>query len=657
MAIRNLQAGVLSAFIGKNTAQNPTDAALGTLSSAKNALVLNDGMIRRAPGYTKVTQIGSSKVIAIGDFERNVDSAHFVFVQTADGKITAMQPDGTGQVTLSTGESAAPFQFVQNAFICYASNGVNAYRFVDNAGVLTKYNWGMAASSSAPAISLSAGTLTLTWGRRYVYCPVSKYTDSLNIQRVSVGAPSPFSAHTGPIASQTVNLTGILNFTDPQVTHVWIFATSDSPLDTSSTFYFAAEITNGTTSWADSLLDSGLNQTKLAPFDNNPAPPSAILTTFQNRIVAVNGNQIRLSGFSEIPLGIPEEAWPLSLFFNVPSGSRKATAAITPDAGTSLVVDTADAKYRFTGYDATTFTEQDKIATPGAIGPLAQCITPFGVAFLSQSKRLWLWNANSGNPPTEISADMASSYLGTYGMEDLSNADLASAQLAWYSFGKVHFIALLTRTSDAPDANLNLIQLWSIPVKGSASSGLISGSSSFFNQIGGIYQSDKIPGVSMTAARVVKVNNQPFIFLGDASGNVYRFPDGYADNGGTYASSFSTPWSLLGYEGKKRMYWVDLYVQPVGSVLPAELPVDQYKVFAAVSNSAEDPPNWIPVTLQLIPAPDGASQYALRGDLQVSGLNVGRYIRLALQFPIQSTNDEILQKAIIWHTPMYQGMP
>lgn len=656
MAIRNLQPFTLSAFTGKNTSQNPADSIKGTLSSARNVMVLNDGMIRRAPGYTKVTQIGTSAVVAFGDFERNVDGAHFVFVQTADGKITAMQPDGTGQKTLSTGESTAPFQFVQNSFICYGSNGANAWRFVDKAGVLTKYQWGMTAAGSAAAISLSAGSLTLTWGRRYVYCPVSKYTDSLGIQRVSIGAPSPFSAHTGPIASQIVNLTAIQTFSDAQVTHIWIFATSDSPVDTSSTFYFAAEITNGTTSWADTLLDTQLDQTKLAPFDNNPAPASPILTTFQNRIVAVNDNQIRLSGYSEITLGIPEEAWPITLFFNVPSGSRKATAAITPDAGTSLVVDTAEAKYRYTGYDATTFTEQDKVATPGAVGPLAQCITPFGVAFLSQSKRLWLWNANSGNPPTEISADVAQAYSGTYGMEDLSAADLTSARLAWYSYGKVHFIALLARTSDAPDANLNLVQLWSIPVKGSASNGEISGSSSFFNQIGGIYQSDKIAPVSFTASQIVHVGNVPYLFLGDANGNVYRFPDGYTDNGSVYESTITTPWSLLGYEGKKRLYWVDLYVLPVGSVLPAEVPVDQYKVYAAVSESAEDAPNWLPVDLKLIPAPDGSSHYALRANLQVPGLNVGRYVRLAVSLP-QSQNEETLQKVIAWFTPMYQGAP
>src|SRR6185437_16420219 len=213
------------------------------------------------------------------------------------------------------------------SFIAYSSDGDNAWRYVDKAGVLTKYKWGISAPSVAPLESLSAGTLTLTYGRRYCFSYVSKYTDSLGIQRVSISAPSPLSAHTGHIASQVVNLTGLTASADGQVTHIWVFATSDSPPDTSATFYFAAEITNGTTSWADALTDDQLDQTRLAPFDNNPAPPAPILTSFQNRIVACNGSLIQLSGYSEITLGIPEESWPISLFFNLPSGKRTISAA------------------------------------------------------------------------------------------------------------------------------------------------------------------------------------------------------------------------------------------------------------------------------------------------------------------------------------------
>ncbi len=655
MAIRNLTPATVTAFTGKNTVQNMTDAAAGTLLSAKNILINADNQIRKAPGYTLVaTMPNGGPVRSIFSFERAVDAKQFVFVQSGS-EILQMQTDGSAIKVMSTGETSAEFQFVQNAFACYASNGAATHRFVDVGGTLTTYNWGVAVPATAPTIALSAGTLTLQFGRRYVVCGVSKYTDSLGVQRVQVGPPSAMTAHTGPITNELVTLGSIAVSTDPQVNYQWIFATSDSPVATSATFFFAAEIANGTTAWGDSLPDSSLDQTRLAPYDNNPAPPSALLTTFQNRVAAVQVNQLRLSGYSEIALGIPEESWPLSLFFNVPAGARRATAVSSLGQGTLLTVDTLDAKFGYSGYDASTFTEQDGIAAPGAVGKWAQTMTPFGLVYLSESKRLYIWNGNGNSAPTELSSDIAVTYPGTYGMEDLDEGSLSEARLAWYGYGLRHFLVLLARTSDAPDANLNLIQIWSIPVKGSQSSGMYTGSSAFFNQIGGLYQTDKIAVQSFTAMALVKVNSVPYLFLGDANGNIFRFPDGFTDNGTPYAPNFSTPWSLLGEDAEKRFYFADLYVQSPTSLDDSGGPVANFKMYAAVAGSAEDPVNYIELALQILPDPKQPSVYALRGNLQVDGLNVGKYIRLAVQLP-DDLADEVVLKMTVWHAPLYAGV-
>ncbi|MCU1247092.1 MAG: hypothetical protein JWQ49_121 [Edaphobacter sp.] len=646
--IKKLTPAPLTAFQGKNTLQNLAAESASTLLSAKNVLVLADQQMRRAPGYTLVANVGPGPIHSIYDFERTVDGVQTIFVHSGPN-IVAMNADGTNQRILSSVESATPHVFVQNAFVSYSSNGTTAYRYVDKAGALTKYAWGISAPVTAPAISLSAGTLTLTYGRTYVFCYVSKYTDSLGVERVHVGPPSPISAHTGPFNSGVVDLTDITTSTDLQVTHIWIFATVDSPVNTSATFFFMAELTNGTTSFGDANLDTALDKTKLAPFDNNPVPPSGILTTFQNRVVAVAGNQIRLSGFSEITLGIPEESWPLSLFFNIPAGTRTATAATTLLSGTSLGVLTQDAWYGYTGYDASTFTESDRIATPGCVGKFAICTTPFGIAWLSPSKRLFMWTGNG--TPTEISSDIASSFPGTYGMEDLSTADLATVQLQWYSFGKLHYLAAFCRTADAPDSGLNLVQLWSIPVKGSQSSGEYTGSSGFFNQIGGIFQTDKIPSTSFTATSIVKVADTPYIYAGDALGNIYRFPDGFEDNGQSYESNFSTPWQLYGYEGTKRFHWIDLFVEAPASLLDSGGPLSNYKVFAACSASPTDTPKWIPLDLQLVPAPSGESQDALRASMSKAGVNVGKFVRFLVVLP-SDANDQVVLKLVTWFSPI-----
>lgn len=655
MAIRNLKSAPITQFQGKNTAMNLAQAAVGTMLSAKNVMVLADNQPRRAPGYLLVANIGTGPVYEIYDFERSVDQKQYILVHSG-AQIFAMNGDGSDPVVLASGISAKPFQFVMNAFNAYGSNGDQALRFVDNAGTLTAYQWGLTTPTEAPTVSLAAGTLLLTYGRQYVYSEVSKYTDSLGIERVQVGAPSPISAHTGPVPNGVVELSGMTASTDPQVTHKWIFATTDSPASTSATFFFAAEIPDTQTSWGDELTDDQLDQTRLAPFDNNPAPPAPMLTTFQNRVVAINGNLIQLSGYDEITLGIPEESWPIDLFFNIPAGARLATAEIALNQGTILAVSTLDYWYAYSGYDASSFTEQDRVASPGAVGPKALCSTPFGIAFLSESKRLWIWNGNT--PPTELSSAIAIPVTGTYSMEDLSTQDLKSARLHWYSFGQRHFLAVFCRTSDAPDANLNLIQLWSVSIQGAQSSGEYTGTSGFFSQIGGLFQTDKIPATSLTASGDVKLPTGPVIFLGDAAGNIYQFPDGFSDNGLPSVPMFSTPWMMLGTEAKKRFYWADLYVQADDPLLAEGGPVENYRIYAVTREAPDMNLTPLePLEMQLVPAPEGESQLALRANLQEEELNVGKYLRLWVEFPGSLNEEQIVMKLTIWFAPLYQGAP
>src|SRR6266700_2358654 len=108
MAIRGFTPAVVSEFSGKNTSQNMTSAAAGTLLSAKNVLILADNQMRRAPGYTLVAKVGTGPIHAIYDFERNVDGAQFVLVHSGS-ELYWMNADGTGATLVSSGEAAEPF--------------------------------------------------------------------------------------------------------------------------------------------------------------------------------------------------------------------------------------------------------------------------------------------------------------------------------------------------------------------------------------------------------------------------------------------------------------------------------------------------------------------------------------------------------------------
>jgi hypothetical protein len=644
--IPNLKQDGIAEFQGKKITVNLAESEAGTLLSAKNVMVLSDSQLRRAPGYTLVTQIGPGPINAVWDFQRDVDNTQFVFVQSG-AQIWVMNADGTSPRQLTSGETGT-HQFVSNSFIAYSSDGTNAWRYVDVGGVLTKYKWGITAPITAPAISKSAGTLTLTYGRRYVYCYVSKYTDSLGIQRVSISAPSPLSVHTGPVASQVVTLSAMARSTDAQVNYIWIFATSDSPSDTSATYYFAAEITNGTTSWGDTLMDSALDQTRLAPFDNNPAPPAPILGSFQNRIVTGNGSLIQLSGYSEITLGIPEEAWPTSLFFNVPSGKRTISAIMSLKQGTILAIGTQDYWYAYTGYDASTFTEQDRVASPGPAGSRALTMTPIGLMFLGANQSLRVWTGSEGEAAS-ISDDQAKKLTGTYAMDDIDPAHIASSQLVWYDYGPVDMLVGFVRTSDYQGNGFNWMQLWSFANQTRETSGQYGSGSGLYAQMTGVYQTDKLPTDGITAAGSVDVGfaGVDYVYMGDTAGNVYRWPDGFLDNANPYIGIAQLAWHLPN-EGNSRYYWVDILTDRQDAK-------DAFQVYAVTSDAPDQ--GLIPkqLSLQNIPSPKGQSGQTIRASLNADGVATGKYISVSIQFP-QDNQDAVIRKIVLASRPINAGI-
>lgn len=642
--IKGLKTTPIAGILGKNTDDNLTQMDSMYAINAKNVVFQGDGVTRKLPGYTKVQTLSGSGYSRIYDWQRDSDKAQFVLVQHAS-TLGAIKASGTvaEQVLSSSEDSTKPFDFVKNFFAAYANNGVNAYRFIDNAGTLTKYKWGITPPATAATLTTSAGSLTLKYGRQIVYCYVSKITDAQGNRRTHVSAPSPLTAHSGPQTSKVLTWSNIVASADPQVTHIWVFETVDTPLNTSSVFYFAAEITNGTTSWGDTLADSALDTTRLAPWDNFPAPLGSIVVTYQNRVGVIDPNTgfIYFSGFDEIDLGIPEESFPATLFFQIPSGIRKPTAAIVVDDGNTLLISTEEAWYKIQGYNADTLTRRDKVVSPGAVGKKAVALSPYGVAWVSRDKRLWAWlgTANPYQLPTAVpvSSKLQAKLQGTYAMDDLSDANLANTEVKWFTSGKHHYIMVLGNTSDQPTAGFNWIQLWFVDFdEGSIKS---------------VGESDFIPTDLIGSAAVVQVGSTPYLFMGDsASGNLYRWPDGYTHNGASYRPVLRTAWNICGAEATKRFFWVD-------GVTDRADAVTSFALAAAVSD-APDSANVVAMDcpLQALPAGYGSDPEAFRASLQQPGTSMGRYLSLVIQFP-DDNNPASLSKLLISALPMYATSP
>lgn len=628
--IRNLKTASIDSFNGKNLNVSLQAMNKEDLLEATNIQIFGDGSLRRIPGYTQIA-LFSGSVLSIYDFQRAVDHKQFILIQ-AGGSLYAMQSDGSGIQRLINGGISTSIKaaFAKNAFIAYVSDGTNSWRLVDNAGTITAWQWGMAPPATAPAIEITgSASFSLVNGRQYVYSYVSEYTDSLGIIRTSVSAPSPISPWTGPVTDQQVDVSSIEGSGDPQCNKIWIFETYDAAQNTQSTFYFAAEIANpgagNTTVFTDTLTDDELDATRQAPFNiNTPPPACALLNQFQNRIWAATNDFIQYSAFEEALLGIPEECWPATNFIPVPSGSKLPTAMVTHDSGSSMLVSNIESWMNVQGYDSTTISAQDRVLSPGAAGKHLVVQTPTHLMWVGVDKRLWAWNGI-----TSVTADipaeaidfgypLGQSQPGTTSLNDLTDAQLSNSELRYFSYEEMHYIALLANTDGS--TNLNWMALWEIV--------LINGS------IKSIIPTDKFPSDPVSATANVFSGSTPYLYLGDASGKVYRWPDGYTDNGKQFTSRASTAW-IGGNDIKSAFMWADILVDDPVAFNPK----------ASVSGIALDAPNMNvkPSLLQIAPyqVAGGSGQNIVRVNLRSKPTAQGKYLRLIITLPSDANDHQI----------------
>lgn len=646
--IPGLTPTVLSSFIGKNTDDNTTKTGPEYLLSAKNVICQGDDTIKTCPGYTLVKAL-SGKIVKQFDWQRPADKKQFLLVQHNDklSVIPLNTTDGTvgAEAVLSAAEDdTASFDFVTSYFAAYGNNGIHAYRIMDNLGTPTAYNWGIAAPTVAPTISFSPGTQTLTAGRKYCYSFVGYITDSSGVQRMHIGPPSPLSVHTGPQTSMVPNLGSMQVSSDPQVTHKWVFSTVDTPDNTSSVFYFEAEVTNATTSFGDTLTDDQLDTTRLAPFENFPAPLGSAVVEYQNRSVILDpstGN-IFFSGFEEVDLGDPMASFPSALFFAPPAGSRKPTAMAVVDDGNTLLVGTEEAWTKLTGYNAQTFQMKERVVSPGPVGKATVTRTPTHLVWLSRDKKLNAWDTRLegyiGVPamPIDFSQPIQQKLAGTYSMEDLKDSELPNAKLAWFAYGKHHYLMCSANTIDEPTTALNWIQLWYVAFEN--------------GQIKSIGETDFIPSDLFASMTNVLQGSTPYIFFGGFNdGNIYRWPDGYQHNGKNFFPEASPAWSTCEFDGNKRFFWTDFITDRTDAK-------DSFSVSAMVSGAPN--PLVLPAPLQNGQVTDesGIDPMAFRANMQVQGAAFGKFARLNISFPSDGTL-ATLKKITVYSKPIFEGAP
>lgn len=611
---------------GRYTRSNLVRVSDDHVLVANQIIFPGDGIAHKRPGYTLVKAGLTFHPTHFFDFQRQSDQKQFIFL-AGGGHLGYMNADGSGYTDLSTTEDPnAPWAFASNTFACYASNGINSYRFVDVNGTLTKFKWGIAAPTVAPTLGFAAGTLTLTAGRQYAYSFVSKWTDSQGTQRIHVGPPSPLTGTTGPQTLEVVNLTAMQISTDPQVTHRWVWATNDTPFNTTSVLFFLGETTNAVSSFADSLPDTLLDTTRIIPYENFAPPAASILTEFNGRI-ALSGitgkpDLVQGTGLEEIDLGIPQETAPPSVFFNVPGGIKAISAESVFNQ--ALMLSTKKFWFQVDGFSAETFQEHDNIFSPGAAGRDLICVTPTWLAWVSEDKKLWAWNGSG--EPIEVSWKIArADGSQQLAMENISASQLANGQLRWYSFGRYSVLALFISTG--ANTYFDWCQLWDVSVL-SAPTGPM-GSTTKDGMLMGAAEADAFFSDHLIGTGNVNDDDVDYLYLADTAGNVFRWPDGFTDNGQVYYPAIGSEYSDGDAPGLvKRNRWLDVLTNRVDAATA-------FQASALASNGINN--NVDPFALEIIgpiPSTDGKPDpTTFRAKLERAGTAIGRWFRWWVEFP------------------------
>jgi hypothetical protein len=522
--------------LGRHTADNQATLPKEALLVARN-VIRQSGAIKPIPGYTKVQTLPLDMVERLYSFERQSDQKQLL-VGTGKSKIALGSIDGSTVPTLlDKTQTSGDFDFVENAYALYMTNGVKQNKIINIAGVDTLTPWGLNPATTPPAIVIGGVGLTLQFGTRYVYCEVFQWTDDVGTLRYHIGVPSEMSAHTGPLANKAVTLVDMIAV-NPFTTHFWIFRVQDSVFGASGTFFFVAQIPSSQSTYVDNVADIDLDTTRSAPFDNFPPPDNAsIALEYKGRVVLLAGDTVYLSALDEISLGVQFESFPVFLQFVIPGGVKNLSAGIVFQQ--QLLLSTSDFWFQISGSDINTFQMLDRVVQPGAIGRKLVIIVHGQMIWLGKDKKLWKWNGVIGVDPYPMSQALHGATVDQLNMDSLSTDLLSKCELQWYSDGTIDLIVLVASSDFNRAGEKDWLQVWDL----SPTSGIVT----IQGPIPQPAETDFFPLDSFSTALVARSDGQPFMFFGSQiDGSVFRWPDGVTFNGLSIQDAvIGSPWLAL----------------------------------------------------------------------------------------------------------------
>ena len=354
----------------------------------------------------------------------------------------------------------------------------------------TVTNWGISVPNNVPTVALSGTGITGTYYYRYTYLRKNG--------SVIVAESNPSSASTvASPSNQTVDVSWTASG-DSQVTHVRLYRTLTGTLAASNDYYYLAEIAVGTTTYADSINDTGLGG--LVELDND-IPPATGLTSITgpgayDTMFIATGNAVYFS-----KVGRPE-SFPADYYFYV--GTTNDTIYALVDWAGLIYMFTKTAVYLLQGTNPDTFYPVKTMASRGLAAKRAIVSTEKGIIYLGYDG-LYAFN---GQNEVCLTRDKVDSLFRGESFNGVNPINIGAIDTCWlvYFNGKV-FLGFPDSTNNNPNKVL-------------------------------VYDFDTLKfsifdyGRSFKSAFVDIFNNR--LLAGDTSGNLLRLETGEDDNGSAF---------------------------------------------------------------------------------------------------------------------------
>jgi len=336
-------------------------------------------------------------------------------------------------VTVSLGGSSDLWGATLNAnVVADGTFGVICYGFIGNGGGGSSRSctFGVDAIQitvsklGGPTITVSgtAGSFSASnGGYQYVYC----YSNS-NTGHIS--SPTPPSAASGNFSSKlNIGITVVAS-TDPQVTNIRLFRTTDGG---GGQFFEVANspYPNASGTITDNTADVNLSIISAPTFEfNDPPPPMKGMVWFANRIWGFNNNSVYFTDWEEMNIGVPEEgctSGPQGNFWNF---STEVTGLSVAQDG--ILIFLPGAIYKISGDSLSNFW---RTTVAGGLGCRNRAtITRLGglTAFLANTNSVWTTDSTSLN---ELSANI---------QPTIDNIDQSQASMAFHFQGQYRWLLL-----------------------------------------------------------------------------------------------------------------------------------------------------------------------------------------------------------------------